>query len=68
DMMGIPDPVRPMVYERTNIILGLGDPEYTPTTPTTPTGLFAGMCRPSLAEPSSSFMRSVRSASVSSGR
>ena len=29
DMMGIPEPVRPMVYERTNIILGLGDPEYS---------------------------------------
>ncbi|WP_433462891.1 cytochrome P450 [Spirillospora sp. CA-128828] len=29
DMMGIPERVRPMVYDRTNIILGLGDPEYT---------------------------------------
>jgi cytochrome P450 len=29
DMMGIPEPLRPMVYERTNTILGLGDPEYT---------------------------------------
>jgi cytochrome P450 len=29
DMMGIPHRLRPMVYERTNIILGLGDPEYT---------------------------------------
>jgi cytochrome P450 len=29
DMMGIPGHVRPMVYERTNIILGLGDPEYS---------------------------------------
>ncbi|QKG20991.1 cytochrome P450 [Actinomadura verrucosospora] len=28
DMMGIPEPVRPMVYDRTNLILGLGDPEY----------------------------------------
>ena len=28
-MMGIPDRLRPMVYDRTNIILGLGDPEYT---------------------------------------
>lgn len=39
-----------------------------PPTPTTPTGLFAGMCGPRLAEPSSSFVRSVRLASVSSGR
>ncbi|MEW2358597.1 cytochrome P450 [Spirillospora sp. NPDC029432] len=29
DMMGIPERLRPMVYERTNIILGLGDPEYS---------------------------------------
>ncbi|MEO3827093.1 cytochrome P450 [Actinomadura sp. B10D3] len=29
DMMGIPERARPMVYDRTNIILGLGDPEYT---------------------------------------
>ncbi|MQY08147.1 cytochrome P450 [Actinomadura macrotermitis] len=29
DMMGIPEHVRPTVYERTNVILGLGDPEYT---------------------------------------
>jgi cytochrome P450 len=29
DMMGIPEPVRPRVYQSTNIILGLGDPEYT---------------------------------------
>ncbi|WP_225993479.1 cytochrome P450 [Actinomadura rudentiformis] len=29
DMMGIPEAVRPMVYDRTNVILGLGDPEYT---------------------------------------
>jgi cytochrome P450 len=29
DMMGIPEPLRPMVYDRTNVILGLGDPEYT---------------------------------------
>ncbi|MGI5208217.1 cytochrome P450 [Spirillospora sp. CA-108201] len=29
DMMGIPERVRPMVYDRTNTILGLGDPEYT---------------------------------------
>ncbi|TDB98289.1 cytochrome P450 [Actinomadura sp. 7K534] len=29
DMMGIPESVRPMVYDRTNIILGLGDPEYS---------------------------------------
>ncbi|MBO2453940.1 cytochrome P450 [Actinomadura barringtoniae] len=29
DMMGIPEHLRPMVYDRTNIILGLGDPEYT---------------------------------------
>lgn len=29
DMMGIPEGVRPMVYDRTNIILGLGDPEYS---------------------------------------
>nr|WP_194737138.1 cytochrome P450 [Actinomadura sp. RB99] len=28
DMMGIPEHVRPMVYDRTNLILGLGDPEY----------------------------------------
>ncbi|GLZ13249.1 methyl-branched lipid omega-hydroxylase [Actinomadura sp. NBRC 104425] len=28
DMMGIPERDRPMVYDRTNIILGLGDPEY----------------------------------------
>jgi cytochrome P450 len=29
DMMGIPEHVRPTVYDRTNLILGLGDPEYT---------------------------------------
>lgn len=29
DMMGIPAHERPMVYDRTNIILGIGDPEYT---------------------------------------
>ncbi|XVQ08933.1 cytochrome P450 [Spirillospora sp. CA-255316] len=29
DMMGIPEAARPMVYEATNTILGLGDPEYT---------------------------------------
>ncbi|TDD77748.1 cytochrome P450 [Actinomadura rubrisoli] len=29
DMMGIPERARPMVYERTNTILGIGDPEYT---------------------------------------
>ncbi|WP_067488428.1 cytochrome P450 [Actinomadura hibisca] len=29
DMMGIPAAVRPMVYNRTNIILGIGDPEYS---------------------------------------
>ncbi|WP_329522397.1 cytochrome P450 [Spirillospora sp. NBC_01491] len=29
DMMGIPEKDRPMVYDRTNIILGIGDPEYT---------------------------------------
>nr|WP_242906385.1 cytochrome P450 [Actinomadura terrae] len=29
DMMGIPERVRPMVYQRTNTILGVGDPEYT---------------------------------------
>ncbi|MBW8482174.1 cytochrome P450 [Actinomadura parmotrematis] len=29
DMMGIPAAVRPTVYRKTNIILGLGDPEYT---------------------------------------
>jgi cytochrome P450 len=29
DMMGIPEHIRPMVYDRTNLILGLGDPEYT---------------------------------------
>ncbi|MFG2002989.1 cytochrome P450 [Spirillospora sp. NPDC048911] len=29
DMMGIPERERPMVYDRTNIVLGLGDPEYT---------------------------------------
>ncbi|MFI0484706.1 cytochrome P450 [Actinomadura sp. 9N215] len=29
DMMGIPGRLRPMVFQRTNIILGLGDPEYT---------------------------------------
>ncbi|MFF5260973.1 cytochrome P450 [Actinomadura viridis] len=29
DMMGVPERARPMVYARTNIILGLGDPEYT---------------------------------------
>jgi cytochrome P450 len=28
-MMGIPEAARPMVYEATNTILGLGDPEYT---------------------------------------
>ncbi|MFD0688950.1 cytochrome P450 [Actinomadura fibrosa] len=29
DMMDIPERVRPMVYDRTNTILGIGDPEYT---------------------------------------
>ncbi|MFC4052147.1 cytochrome P450 [Actinomadura syzygii] len=29
DMTGIPHRLRPMVYDRTNTILGLGDPEYT---------------------------------------
>ncbi|TDC62335.1 cytochrome P450 [Actinomadura sp. GC306] len=29
DMMGIPESARPMVYDRTNTILGLGDPEYS---------------------------------------
>lgn len=29
DMTGVPDRLRPTVYDRTNIILGLGDPEYT---------------------------------------
>ena len=29
DMMGIPERARPMVYQNSNIILGLGDPEYT---------------------------------------
>ncbi|HLV71464.1 cytochrome P450 [Actinomadura hallensis] len=29
DMMGIPERARPMVYDRTNIILGLGDPEFS---------------------------------------
>ncbi|MFC4912751.1 cytochrome P450 [Actinomadura gamaensis] len=29
DMMGIPDADRAMVYDRTNVILGIGDPEYT---------------------------------------
>ena len=30
DMMGIPDSQRAFVFERSNLILGLGDPEYTP--------------------------------------
>ena len=30
DMMGIPQSQERMVFERTNIILGLGDPEYVP--------------------------------------
>jgi cytochrome P450 len=30
DMMGIPESQRAYVFERSNIILGLGDPEYTP--------------------------------------
>ncbi|WP_030166821.1 cytochrome P450 [Spirillospora albida] len=29
DMMGIPEAARPMVYDRTNIILGVGDPEFS---------------------------------------
>ncbi|MCP2335825.1 cytochrome P450 [Actinomadura rupiterrae] len=29
DMMGIPEDDRAMVYDRTNVILGIGDPEYT---------------------------------------
>jgi cytochrome P450 len=29
DMMGIPESQRQMVFEKTNIILGLGDPEFT---------------------------------------
>ncbi|MFC5181516.1 cytochrome P450 [Actinomadura harenae] len=29
DMMGIPEADRAMVYDRTNIILGIGDPEYS---------------------------------------
>ncbi|MFV2175620.1 cytochrome P450 [Actinomadura sp. LOL_016] len=29
DMVGVPEPVRPMVFDRTNTLLGIGDPEYT---------------------------------------
>jgi cytochrome P450 len=32
DMMGIPEDLHDFVFERTNTILGAGDPEYAPTT------------------------------------
>ena len=33
DMMGIPESQYRFVFDRTNVILGAGDPEYTPTRP-----------------------------------
>ncbi|MBE1537782.1 cytochrome P450 [Actinomadura algeriensis] len=29
DMVGVPEHLRPMVFDRTNTLLGIGDPEYT---------------------------------------
>ena len=33
DMMGIPRSEEQFIFDRTNVILGLGDPEYVPTRP-----------------------------------
>ncbi|WP_067829413.1 cytochrome P450 [Actinomadura kijaniata] len=50
DMAGVPDRDRPMVFDRSNVILGLGDPEYTgglrlAETGVTRTGVFYGLTR-----------------------
>jgi cytochrome P450 len=45
DMMGIPESQTQLVFEQTNIILGLGDPEYvTPGTNPLMAALQAGQC------------------------
>ncbi|MGK5555501.1 cytochrome P450 [Actinomadura kijaniata] len=50
DMAGVPDRDRPMVFDRSNVILGLGDPEYTgglrlAETGVTRTGVVYGLTR-----------------------
>ncbi|GAA1546053.1 methyl-branched lipid omega-hydroxylase Cyp124 [Actinomadura kijaniata] len=50
DMAGVPDRDRPMVFDRSNVILGLGDPEYTgglrlAETGVTRTGVAYGLTR-----------------------